>query len=230
MTMAIYEYTQRPKRAAEVDGLNDIVGGVTLLAITFMWYANQQFSATLNGHDFQKTLAFKLGLAFFLFAIAAMFVVVLLSKRFAASLRERFVYPRLGYSAPVTAKVIRYKLLLTAASLGITLITVAVSRSFIAAGTPLPLFNSGALIALLGVIGGASYFYHFAKLGFVRHLVLGSVALLAALALSLAKLDDMTAIRAYTIVLGISLMLAGTVTFTQLLRQPLITAPEEDAE
>lgn len=230
MTMAIHEYTQRPKRAAEADGLNDTVGGVTLLAITFMWYANQHLSATFHGHDFQKTLAFKLGLAFFLFAVAAMFAVILFSKRVAASLRERFVYPRLGYSTPVTVPAIRYKILLIAASLGMTLIIDTVSRSFIAAGAPLPLFNSGTLIALLGVFYGASYFYHFAKLGFVRHLVLGGVALLVALALSLAKLDDITAIRAYTVVLGVSLMLAGTVTFTQLLRQPLITAPEDDAE
>ena len=230
MTMALHEYTQRPKRAAEADGLNDILSGVTFLAITLMEYTNQRLIATFHGPDFAGTPDFKRELAFFLLAVLGMFAIILFSKRYVKTLREKFVYARLGYFAPQTSFLLRRKLLMLAAGMGSAVLIAVGTKSLLEAGKPVPFFNSGMLVAMLGIITSVTYFIQFAKLGFTRHLLLGGIAIAAAICLSAARFSDLPALGCFVVILAISLIVAGSVTFTQLLRQPVITASEDDAE
>jgi hypothetical protein len=230
MSTVIAEYARLPKRAADADGLNDVIGGIGLLAVTFMWYGNRVFTAAIQGHNFEQTPAYRQSLAFFVLTIVVMFAMILLSKRYVKTLRERFVYSRLGYVSQRPELTIRRKILLIGGSVGAMLLFATVRKSLMDAGNPQPLMplNSGLVVALMGAIGGASFFFHYAKLGFVRHLVLGAVSLVASIALVLADVDDLPALGCLAIILGISSIVAGVITFSNLLR----TAPllEDEAE
>ncbi|MES2459899.1 MAG: hypothetical protein V4671_04890 [Armatimonadota bacterium] len=228
MSVTISEFARRPKRAAEADGLNDIIGGVGILAATFMWYANQQFTATIQGSHFEQTREFKFGLLLFIAAAGMMFSAILLAKRYAKSLREQFVYPRVGYVAQPAERSVRGKVIRVAGTIAAMSLIAVLGSSMINAGRPPRLLDSGSLMLLLGAFTSVSYFYHFSKLGFIRHAALGMVSLIAALILASVPQDSLTLLRIYSLTLGLSSIVAGAFTFTQLLRMPVFAEDENE--
>ena len=230
MTDTIRDYARRPKQAAEADGLNDIQNGIVFLAMSGMWYANSLFTATIHGADFAQSRDFRLGLVLFILALAGMLAVSFGSKRYIKTLRERFVYPRLGYVAQTAAPALRQKLFGIALSVGGTLLIAAFAIASMESGQPPLFYNSGILPALLAGFGGGVYLYQYLRLGFARHLILGCVVVAAASVLPLLKLDDVLAIRCMTIFWGICSIVAGAVTFSQLLRTPPITDGVDEIE
>lgn len=228
MTQTITDYAKRPLRAAEVDGLNEVLGGIILLAITMMQYTSTFFQATIRGSNFTETPAFRTTLALWIAAIIAMFAIIYLTKRGVKALRERYVYPRIGYVAPRVAQEKRRKWIGVAVALGTLLFTSMVAWIFPKSYSTLPIWNSGVLVVLLGIFGAVGYFVHFAKLGFARHLGLGGMALSASLLLAMLHLDDIPAIYLWTVILGVSMIIGGALAFARLLKVPAFT--EDDAE
>jgi len=218
-TMA--EYARRPQRTAEADGLNDVIGGVILLAITFMQYAGVRAQATIHGHNFGETRAYQEGQQYFTIALIAMYGVVLLCTRYAAFLRQRFVYPRLGYVALRVAPAQRRKIILGATALLLSLLIVAARKA-------LPVWPSEMTVLLLGLIFSIGYLWHFATMGFARHLVIAGISFLTALLLFLPHLEWQLSCGLFTVTLSVSLIIAGVIPFVQLLRTPLATEQETE--
>lgn len=216
-------YVQRPSRAAEADGLNDITGGIVLFAITFMWYAQAQFSSTIHGHNFQETAAYKEGRLFLIVTVLSMFAVIFLSKWCVKTLRERFVYSRLGYAAPRIALVVRQKLILLAVGVTASFLIPKVVNTLSKTSAPWP---TGTLVTILGIFSAIVYFWYFAKFGFARHLVVAGVSVLAAILLAAMSVDDVLALRYFTLVSGATLIAGGAIAFSKLLHTPLILADE----
>ncbi|MBC8103362.1 MAG: hypothetical protein H7Z41_12355 [Cytophagales bacterium] len=226
MATLIEGYARRPKRAAEADGLNDILGGIGLLAVAFMWHVQQEFTATLRGPDFQETQAYQQGRLLLVLTVLGLFAVIFLSKWCIRRLRERFVYPRLGYVAPRIAPIVRQKLILVAFSVALTALTATVFKTLAKASGGVPLWPSGSLVMALGIFSGVVYLWYFAAYGFVRHLVVAGISVLAALLLAALSMGDSAAINGFGIISGLALIMGGAVTFARLLRAPLLLEDE----
>ncbi len=228
MITTLSDYAQRSKRAAEVDGLNDITGGTAFLAITLMEYTSILLQGAIRGSNFQDTYAYKTRLMLFVIATIAMFAIIVFTKRGAKSLRERFVYPRVGYVAQPLEPPLRKKFIRIAVFVAATVLIGATMTAVARASGPLPVWNNGLLVVIAGAGMAGSYFFQFAKLGFIRHLVLGGVAVLTSLLLAIAHLDDLPALGLLTITLGVSLIVAGTITFRNLLQTPVFVDGEAE--
>jgi hypothetical protein len=156
-------------------------------------------------------------------AMAVMYGAIFLSKWYVKTLRERYVYPRLGYVAPRVAPIVRQKLIVLVASVAMTLLLPIVLRAVFKTSGPWP---SGLLVLLLGGFSGLVYLWYFAKFGFVRHLVIAAVSVVTALLLAALRVDDILAVRYFTLISGATLIAGGAVTFRMLLRTPVLNEEE----
>jgi hypothetical protein len=227
MTTTIDDYALRSKRAAQSDGLNDVLGGITFLAITFMQYAGMQARATIHGHNFEETHAYQESHIYFALAICAQFALIFLSRRGVEHLRQRFVYPRMGYVSPRTAP--KYRMLIFAVVGVSAVFLIGVVGKFVAqSGGRLTLWPPEMTVVLFGVIWGVAYGVFFAQLGFLRHLVLAGIGIVASLLLASTPLQWEYRCGWFVILLGISSIVAGMVSFLRLIRTPALT--EADAQ
>lgn len=216
MVSTIDDYTARPKRTIEEDGLNDILGGICFLTITYMQYTGMQFRATIHGHNFQETRAYQEGQILSLISVIVMFAVVILSKFGVKYLRERFVYPRIGYVIQRVAPERRRKIIL----LVFALVMIAITPSLVRV---LPAWSPDATVLVIGIVFSVTFISHFAKLGFVRHLVVAVISIIASVLLSMAHLKWEYACGWLVIILGASLIVSGAIPFAKILRLPVLT-------
>lgn len=216
MVSAIDDYITRPKRTVEEDGLNDMLGGIGFLTITYMQYTGMQLQAATHGHNFQETRAYQEGQILFLISVIVMFAVLLLSKFGVKYLRERFVYPRIGYVIQRVALERRRKIILFVAASGIIAITPSLVRV-------LSSWSPDITVLMIGIVFTVTYISQFAKLGFARHLVVAVISIIASVLLSMAHLKWEYACGWLVILLGASLIVSGTIPFAKILRLPVLT-------
>lgn len=216
MISTIDNLARRRKRAIEEDGLNDILGGIGFLAITWMHYTGMRFQAAIHGHNFQASNAYREGQIFFLVGMATMFAVILGARHGVKYLRDQFVYPRLGYAIQRVAPERRQKLILLAFAVAMIVLTPALARV-------LPSWSPDIMVLMMGAIIGVTYIYHFATVGFARHLVVAIISLVAASLLFLAHLPWEHACGWLVILLGICLIISGAFPFATILRLPVLS-------
>ena len=215
MTMEMTEYAQRPKRAWQADGLADMATGSSLLCLALLLLYGIYTLLAIEAH---KGSPAPYGLNLLITSALQMLVVV--PFLLVEPLKRRFVYPRSGYMhlrvGPKKQRLLH----------GIVVAVVAITLTMVS-DTQLTRFwttNMTLLCVEAGV--GLALIVNYVKFGFVRHLVVAVISVATSATLVMTPLDWQHKFLILSIVVGVSLLVGGTVPFLQLIGTPLPTEPD----
>lgn len=224
--ITVAKYGRRAKRAIEADGLNDITLGLHLIAWGFVQYGGNLIRPTTAPYHTSFTKELLLFLGFIALSAVATF-----SKIYFTTLRERFVYPRLGYVAQPLAP--QFRLIMTLCAVGLigVLLTMVLSSTVSSdPDVPLPFWYNGLLVGFVGCLFSGGYLYHFGTLRFPRHLFLAALSLTTAFLLAQPQVKVVSDVGILTAVVGVASILAGAITYAGVLRLPPVTNADTGAE
>ncbi|MBC8135727.1 MAG: hypothetical protein H8F28_07575 [Fibrella sp.] len=223
MVSAIDGYVQRPKRTYQADGLLDMACGFGILGIALSFYVgivtSTRIAAAVDGgayppHAWQDTMPTT---TFFMLLTNLM---IPLSFHAVTFLKCRFVYPRLGYAQPRTTKDQRIQTVLFGIfALGI----VAFFGSRPSLWQSFAFWTRDMTLLAVGIGFGIALVVNFVKYRFARHLIVAGISVAAAVLIAAVPLPWRYADLALALILGISLLVSGTIPFAQILRLPVLT-------
>lgn len=225
MVTTIDDYAARPKRTQQEDGLWDMVGGITLFAISLINYAAIRSINTMHGADFTTSPAYQNGNNFFILSIFLANAIIMVSYHAIEPLKRRFIYPRLGYVQPRVVPPNRRRMIL-AVSLLVGIVHMAAFR--FVRWDSLHFWTSDMSLIGIGMGFGIGLVLNFLKVGFVRHLIVAGVSVIASIVLASVHLDWLHSSLGFALILGTSLIVSGAVPFLKIARTPLITGGDTE--
>jgi hypothetical protein len=193
---------QRVKRYWYTDGIGELIGGGMFILLG-MYFALQEFL----GQDSLVSGILQVSL------ILVMIGGMAISRRLVAALKTRLTYPRTGY--------VEYHVderNLKSRRIGVILLAFTVSALTMVFVRLFQSFDS--IVAVTGVAVGLILVILRAKIsGLTRFYILGAIAILLGLALSVSRLPNGYSLGLFYGLMGVSFMLSGGLTLRRYLQQ-----------